>query len=172
MIDIKTIKTEDFPIIAQLAKTIWQEHFTPIIGENQVRYMLELYLSETAIREQVNQEGYVYYGLYEKNNLIGFMAVVYGVSQCFLSKLYLLKNKRGKGYARFALCYLENETKQRGLWQIWLTCNKYNSNSIQAYKHMGFVIFDSVVNDIGEGYVMDDYYMRKELLMKHGERDD
>jgi len=46
-----------------------------------------------------------------------------------------------------------------GLSRIQLTVNKGNSGSISVYEHWGFVTVDSVVTDIGCGFVMDDYVM-------------
>jgi len=43
--------------------------------------------------------------------------------------------------------------------------NKYNP-SYDIYRHLGFEVIDSVVTDIGEGYVMDDYIMQRKLLNK------
>ena len=43
--------------------------------------------------------------------------------------------------------------------KIYLTVNKGNTPSYQIYLHLGFKVIDSVVNDIGHGYVMDDYIM-------------
>lgn len=43
--------------------------------------------------------------------------------------------------------------------KIQLTVNKHNINSINAYKKWGFKTIDSVVTDIGSGFVMDDYIM-------------
>ena len=48
---------------------------------------------------------------------------------------------------------------------IYLTVNKYNP-SYQIYRHLGVEAIDSVVTDIGEGYVMDDYIMQRKLLNK------
>ena len=48
---------------------------------------------------------------------------------------------------------------QKSYKSIQLTVNKYNTNTISAYKKWGFEIIDSVVTDIGEGFVMDDYIM-------------
>jgi RimJ/RimL family protein N-acetyltransferase len=47
--------------------------------------------------------------------------------------------------------------------KIALTVNKNNVNSIKAYEKMGFKNVGSVVQDIGSGYVMDDYKMEKTL---------
>ena len=43
--------------IADLAKIIWNEHFTPIIGKDQVGYMIEKFQSYPALREQI-ADGY------------------------------------------------------------------------------------------------------------------
>ena len=44
-----------------------------------------------------------------------------------------------------------------------ISVNKRNARAIAAYQRNGFVIADSVVTDIGSGFVMDDYIMAKEL---------
>jgi len=41
--------------------------------------------------------------------------------------------------------------------------NKRNVRAIKAYQRNGFEIADSVVTDIGGGFVMDDYVMAKDL---------
>ena len=50
-------------------------------------------------------------------------------------------------------------TKQCGLNKIRLTVNKYNANTIKAYKKWGLNTVESTVTDIGDGFVMDDYIM-------------
>lgn len=59
--------------------------------------------------------------------------------------------------------FVQVKARELSLNSISLTVNKNNTNSINAYKKMGFVTVESIVMDIGEGYVMDDYKMRKEL---------
>ena len=49
--------------------------------------------------------------------------------------------------------------RDHGMRAIWLTVNKYNANTIAAYKKMGFETIGDGVTDIGSGYVMDDYFM-------------
>ncbi len=48
---------------------------------------------------------------------------------------------------------------------VYLTVNKNNS-SYNIYRHLGFEVIDSVVTDIGEGFVMDDYVMERRLMRK------
>jgi ribosomal protein S18 acetylase RimI-like enzyme len=50
-----------------------------------------------------------------------------------------------------------------GIGKIALAVNKRNSNAIAAYEKWGFHIERSVVKDIGNGFVMDDFIMAKEV---------
>jgi hypothetical protein len=42
--------------------------------------------------------------------------------------------------------------------------NKYNSQPIAVYEKLGFRVVAAVVQDIGGGFVMDDYRMEKTLV--------
>lgn len=152
---------DDITRIANKADEIWREHFTSIIGEKQVEYMLSLFLTPKAIDKAIHDDGYEFYEICLNNDLIGFFSIKKEVDCLFLSKLYIEKKQRGNGYARTTLNYIEKLTLDVGLNKIWLTCNKYNEHTLAVYKKMGFHIFDEAVNDIGQGYVMDDYYLDK-----------
>jgi RimJ/RimL family protein N-acetyltransferase len=65
---------------------------------------------------------------------------------------------------RLALTFIEAQAKELQLKKIELTVNKYNSSSIQVYEKMGFVTVDAIVQDIGNGYVMDDYVLEKSVM--------
>ena len=75
----------------------------------------------------------------------------------YLSKLYLHKNQRGKGFSKEILQFLITKTRESGLSSITLNVNKYNDNTILAYEKLGFVRIREEKNDIGNGYYMDDY---------------
>ena len=76
-----------------------------------------------------------------------------------MSKLYVHKNFRGAGLARKAFTYLQERCRKEGLSAIWLTVNRFNSNTIAIYRHFGFTVIREEKNDIGGGYYMDDYIM-------------
>ena len=44
-----------------------------------------------------------------------------------------------------------------GKKSVYLTVNKHNDRAVAVYKKIGFELTDSVVTDIGSGFVMDDY---------------
>jgi RimJ/RimL family protein N-acetyltransferase len=56
--------------------------------------------------------------------------------------------------------------EERSLTKIWLTVNKHNKGSIEAYKKMGFKITGDMITDIGCGYYMDDHVMEYEIGRK------
>lgn len=156
----KAIKNTDFQLIEALGKIIWTEHYTPIIGPGQVAYMLDKFQSESAIEKQI-EEGVEYYIIHHENTTVGYLSFYKKEDSLFLSKLYVLSTERGKGIGKSAMEYLELKRKDNMCKSISLTVNKYNTNSIKAYEKMGFKKIKAIVMDIGNGFVMDDYVMKK-----------
>jgi ribosomal protein S18 acetylase RimI-like enzyme len=149
-------------IIAGLAKKIWNEHFIPIIGKDQVDYMLDKFQSKKVIAEQI-ENGVLYYLIKHNNDYIGYIGVLAKENQLFLSKFYITSAERGKGYGRKAVDFLEKLAIEKGLGKITLTVNRNNSTTIKTYKKLGFENRGSIVQDIGNNYQMDDYIMEKSV---------
>ncbi len=144
--------------LSAVADDIWHEHFVPIIGEAQVDYMLEKFLSPDALVEQINF-GYQYYLLSFEYTFAGFAGVHKEDGKLFLSKLYVHKDFRGKGIASYMFQQFIALCKKNNLDKIWLTCNRHNTHTIDIYKHWGFETVREEATDIGNGFVMDDYIM-------------
>lgn len=148
--------------IAALAGEIWREHFTPIIGAEQVEYMLDRFQSARQIYTDIKENEYTYLTAHEKksNEMVGYCAVVPKDGFMLLSKCYVRRDYRSNGIARsfinevVSLC-----KKQYGFGKIRLTVNKNNIGSIEVYNKLGFERVDSVKTDIGGGFFMDDYIM-------------
>ncbi len=155
---------EQIAEVARLAREIWPEHYEPIIGQTQVDYMLGKFQSEGAIAAQL-REAYEYYIVAHEDRNSGYVAVVPDVANQMLliSKLYVRKSERGHGLGKKALEFVVDLARKRGLKTIWLTVNKYNSNSIAWYGRMGFKNVGPVIADIGDGYVMDDFRLEMEI---------
>lgn len=146
--------------MAQLADEIWHEHYQNILSPEQIDYMVERYQSVQAITEQLEQ-GYHYLLALEDGQPCGFCGYHRETDRMFLSKIYIRKDFRRRGIASAFLKQVTEESQ--GLAAIYLTVNKHNTGSITAYQHFGFETIDSVVTDIGHGYVMDDFIMQKSL---------
>ena len=163
MIEIRlATQKDDFEQIEKLGKVIWREHYTPIIGTEQVEYMLHKFQSVSAIESQI-LEGFEYYSLYIKEHVVGYLSFVKKEDSLFLSKFYLSKKERGKRIGKFALEFVVDKASVLGVKKISLRVNKYNSIAIKAYEKMGFETIDSIIMDIGNGFVMDDFVMVKTI---------
>lgn len=153
---------EEIRTAADLAGEIWHEHFTPIIGADQVEYMLQTMQSFGPMARQIAQ-GYEYFLLEEEGQPIGYSAIRPEAEALFLSKLYLRRSARGNGYASQVLDYYIQLCRERGLRKIRLTCNRFNTGTLAVYQHLGFDPVREEKADIGSGYVMDDFIMEKQL---------
>lgn len=100
-----------------------------------------------------------------KPRIIGYTGghVEQDTNRFFISKIYLLKEHRGRGLIGSVVRFYERIARERGLDALYLTVNKQNKMAIRAYEKHGFEIIDAVETDIGEGFVMDDYIMEKKL---------
>ena len=163
---IKTARTkEDAALIAALAQAIWTEHYDPIIGPDQVRYMLRKFQSAERIYKDFTGDGYRYMIAFAGKEPAGYCAIKPDEHKrsIFLSKIYVDKRFRCLGIARRMIAFFLECTKAGQFDSIWLTVNKHNESSIAAYRKLGFEIDREAVTDIGSGYIMDDYIMKKLL---------
>lgn len=147
---------------AELAHNIWNQHYVPIIGQDQVNYMVEKFQSETAITQQI-QEGYQYFMIEHQSHPCGYLALVPNPVEVkiMISKIYVDSHYRGLGLGHELLDFTVKKAQNEGFKSIWLTVNKYNTNSIQWYEKHGFQIKEKVEFDIGNGFIMDDYLLEK-----------
>lgn len=154
----RVLTKEQISKVAALAEVIWHQHFTPIIGREQVIYMVEKFQSEAALEQQI-ANGYEYYQLFDGDEFCGYCGIHPENGKLFLSKLYIKKEARGRHIASHAMNFLKDICRERGISAIWLTCNKHNNNTLAIYDHLGFKIIDTQVADIRNGFVMDDYIL-------------
>lgn len=146
--------------VAELAEKIWHECFTGILSEEQIDYMVEKFQPFSAMCDQTETQGYTYLSVRSDGGLCGYIGIKPEEgSRFFLSKLYLRKDKRGKGIASEMLERVIEEAKSAGKSSVYLTVNKHNRHAIDVYIKKGFRMVGEAVTDIGSGFVMDDYIM-------------
>ena len=154
---------KEIEIVADLASTIWNEYYVPIIGKEQVNYMIKSFQSVEAIQRQIKTENQKYYLIYHFAEPSGYICIKPSGDDLFLSKFYIIKEKRGTGLGKTGLNFIIGRAEELGATAITLTVNKNNFNSLKAYDKLGFINTGSVVADIGAGFVMDDYTMRLDI---------
>lgn len=152
---------EEINKMSDLARSIVKEHFDPIIGSRQNDYMISLFQTPEAISSQMSN-GYQYYFVMSNSESIGFLAYYNEPDELYLSKFYLQKNQRGKGYSREMLEFLKDRARENHLNKITLNVNR-NNFAVTVYQRLGFKIINEQKNDIGHGFVMDDFVMQCEV---------
>jgi ribosomal protein S18 acetylase RimI-like enzyme len=157
MLMFQKVNTPDQIVMTEyLAREIWNEHYINIVDKGQIDYMLAKFQSAEAIAQQLS-EGYEYYLFTEGSQPVGYFGIqAQADGTLYLSKLYLHKDSRGKGYARQAFEKIIAIAKENKLSQIWLTVNIHNKETIAVYNRLGMTLLRTQIADIGNGYVMDD----------------
>lgn len=148
--------------VVKIASSVWNEYYSSILSKGQIDYMLDKFQSAESIKEQIEFGGYQYFIL---PGNVGYFSIRQDLDSLFLSKFYILKEYRGKGFASAGFDFLDKIALENSLTNIWLTVNKENDNSISIYKHRGYEIVREQVADIGNGYFMDDYIMQKNVKL-------
>jgi ribosomal protein S18 acetylase RimI-like enzyme len=162
---IKVRTDEQIAQVEQLARTIWKEYFSPMIGSEIVDYLLETLQSTRAIADQIH-EGYQYFIIQPEQNAVGYFAILHKkeTDELFLSKLYILASERGKGRGKTAMQYIESMAQRENCKKIFLTVFHKNTSTIAAYERMGFRKTGSIRRDVGNHIVIHDFSMEKTLI--------
>lgn len=162
---IRPADIDDAVIIRNLAEAVWWPTYRPILTDDQIRYMLDTIYDLESIRRQVTTGEQTYLVLQEDDIAKGFAAysprkenpAIYK-----LHKLYCLPETKGKGFGKLLLEAVEQAVKNAGISFLELNVNRYNP-AYGFYEKMGFsTIYDQDI-DIGGGYWMNDFVMRKIL---------
>ena len=147
--------------VSRLAHEIWREHYQAILSPDQIEYMLETMQSPGPIRRQISS-GYEYQLIRRGGRSIGYVAYKLNEppGQMFISKIYLQKEERGRGYFRDILTLLEEVAVRAGQKTMWLTVNRGNP-AVGPYEALGFRTVREQDVDIGGGYAMNDFVMER-----------
>jgi|SRR5699024_484919 len=148
--------------IIRLAHVIWREHYTPLIGSAQVEYMLAQRYTQAALAA-AQAHGYRFLLACEVATgdaiaYAGWVAAAADDNLAWLEQIYVLSTARRTGVAG---ALLQRVTEDSANATLKLRVNRHNNKAIAAYRRLGFVIETTDVKDIGGGFVMDDYIMRR-----------
>ncbi len=159
-ITYKKAENSDCRLIYDLALEIWNTHYVPIIGQQQVDYMLLTLYSENSLLKQM-EEGQEFTLIFSDGVAIGYFSLSRKGNVSFLHKFYIDSRQQSKGLGTEVM--KEIISKSIGAFSIELTVNRKNFKTINFYFKNGFHIKSVEDFDIGEGYFMNDFVMEKNL---------
>ena len=154
----------DFQGIEKLARTIFFEVYSAYIDPEHIDYFLRTYQSAEAIQSQISQQSYRYFLIQLNDSSIGYIGLKKEAPTLFLSKFYLLKEYRKKGFGLKAIKFIDTLANEESYTQIELIVNINNKAAIDFYNKHDYKIVSEVENSFENGYVMQDLIMRKELI--------
>lgn len=164
MMQIRKAGIEDFQIINDLALKTWYDTYDKILSAEQLKYMLDMMYSLTAITEQIAVKGHHFLLLSEEDNYLGFASyeVNYLSGVTKLHKLYVLPETQGRGAGRLLISKIEETAVRNGNNTVSLNVNRYNS-AVNFYLKNGYTKAGEEDINIGNGYLMEDFIMEKSL---------
>lgn len=164
MYQIQTATISDIPVIQQLTDEIWRPTYKDLLKPEQLEYMVELIYSTASLTSQMTEKQHTFLLLYDELRPIGFASYSAtdetGVYK--LQKIYVHGDYQGKGIGKL---FLDNVIERvKALHATSLELNVKRDNKARFfYEKQGFTILKEEDINIGNGYWMIDYVMRKPL---------
>jgi ribosomal protein S18 acetylase RimI-like enzyme len=161
--EFSEIKTADeIDRLICLIREIWPEVFIPIIGKEQVDYMLVHYQGKDVITAEI-EKGARYFFIRDSSREIGYFAYSLEEDHLAVSKVYLKKEFRGLGLSSAVFSYFEEIARNEKKEKILLHVNRNNERAVQVYLHRGFEIVKTVDIPLGDRFFLNDYWMEKKI---------
>jgi ribosomal protein S18 acetylase RimI-like enzyme len=159
---IERARRQDLPEIIALARLIWRASYPGIISREQIEFMLD-WMYDLKKLEAELESGICFVRLMAGAGLVGFASFGPEHEEMKLHKIYIHPDWQRRGLGSRLLKHVETEAMARGFKKLILGVNKQNRPAIEAYQKNGFRIRTSIISQIGNGFVMDDYVMEKSL---------
>jgi len=163
--EIITVREEHLTLINKIARETWYDVYANILSVEQIEYMLEWMYSINSIRDQTENQNHHYLMVKEGDESLGFISYELnyrGEAKAKVHKIYVLPGQQKKGIGKLLIDKVVEIAKSKSNEALLLNMNKQN-NAVHFYEKMGFRIVKEEYNDIGNGFVMDDYVLEKDL---------
>jgi GNAT superfamily N-acetyltransferase len=162
-VEFGLLRLEEAEALVELAGLVWRRHYPGIITEGQIEYMLAQRYKPGLVR-QLLARGDLWVAARAGGDLVGFAhGHPLAEGDYKLDKLYVHPDWQRHGIGGRLIAEVVRHAQEHACTRLALRVNRQNHNAIQAYLKHGFQVADLVVEDIGNGYYMDDYVMVKDL---------
>ena len=165
MVEIIKAQPIHLKSIQEIAQVTWPVCYGNIISESQIDYMLQMMYNIEALENQMTDKKHQFVLAIENNKELGFASYEINAEAeaTKLHKLYVLPQCQGKNTGVALMQFIENEAVKNNQCSLFLNVNKKNPAQF-FYQKLNFSIVQEIVIDIGNGFVMDDFVMKKKLF--------
>lgn len=165
MITISETSLADIKTIQNIANITWPITYGSILSKEQLEYMLDLIYSNEALTTQYQNKKQLFYLIYDEDSVIGFIGIEHHYKDeavTKIHKIYLLPETQGKGIGKNIIATIEEMAFANKSKVLSLNVNRFNK-ALNFYQKVGFKVVDEANIKIGNGYLMEDYVMEKNL---------
>jgi ribosomal protein S18 acetylase RimI-like enzyme len=157
------LRDAEVDALIDLAGAVWRAHYPGIITPEQIEYMLAQRYKAPLVR-QLMARGDLWLAARAGDELVGFAhGHTLQDGDYKLDKLYVHNDWQRHGIGGRLVDEVARHAREHGAARLLLRVNRQNQNAINAYLKHGFRVATLIVEDIGNGYIMDDYVMTKEI---------
>ncbi len=153
----------DVDAVAALARTVWQATYPALIPQAQIDAMLADRYAAARMRAQLDDPAHAWRVAWQDDTAAGFAHAYLDGDACKLDKLYVHPVQQRRGVGAALLAAIAAWARAQPVRRLRLQVNRGNTQALHAYAKYGFVIVESRVFDLGNGFVMDDHIMEKPL---------
>ena len=162
-IEIGPLHPDEAEALVELAGRVWRAHYPGIITPEQIEYMLAQRYRPVLVRQFIAR-GDLWLAARAEGQLVGFAhGHPLAEGDYKLDKLYVDLDWQRRGIGGRLIADLARRARSHGVTRLVLRVNRQNQTAIDAYLKHGFTVATVVLEDIGEGFVMDDYVMVMEI---------
>jgi GNAT superfamily N-acetyltransferase len=165
MITIAKATANDFNTIQEIAHKTWPDTYGAILSKEQLEFMLDAFYSVAALNDNVVSKGHHFVLAKEDDVVLGFASYEHNYQEnnrTRIHKIYVLPQTQGKGIGNTLIGHIEKLALENQSTALSLNVNRFN-NAYAFYQKKGFEVIDEVDIEIGNGYLMEDYVMEKQL---------
>jgi len=165
MILVEKATSNDIPIIQDIAYGTWPSTFAEILSKQQIEYMLEMMYSTPSLLEQIQIKKHHFFLAKEDEVALGFISVELHYKNqpaAKIHKIYILPTAQGKGIGKILMCKADELAQEYNQKSISLNVNRFNK-ALVFYEKLGYRITQTEDIEIGNGYLMEDFVLEKQL---------
>jgi diamine N-acetyltransferase len=154
----------DLNTVGFLAQQTWPQTYKDILPDEQLRYMMDLFYSPSALKKQMFEQGHIFLIIEDADEPVGFASYSQiddnGIYK--LHKIYVLPNQQGKGLGKAIIDFIIDDIRPKDATALQLNVNRHNKAK-DFYERLSFTVIREEDIDIGNNYFMNDYVMEKKI---------
>lgn len=165
MIQIRQATSDDIHLIRQLAQQVFYFTYVPLQPKEKVDFLFKLMYSESSLKEQMEKKNHKFLLANDETGHLGYASYETNYKnpgKTKIHKIYIMPAAQGKGVGKELVNHMGSIARQNKNTIVLLDVYRHNP-AVQFYEKMGFKKVGEQITEVGNGFVMDDLVMEKNI---------